>query len=71
MLDDAGQAHLLDKAGTAELTGLLRHSAGGDKLATWPAGMRILVRREKPAPGAKLTDFEKTRGWRMSHRPRG
>jgi hypothetical protein len=26
--------------------------------------MRILVRRGKPASGAKLTDFEKVRGWR-------
>lgn len=64
VLDDAGQARDLKEAGTAELTGLLRHSAGGDKLATWPAGMRILVRREKPASGAKLSDFEKARGWR-------
>ncbi|MGI5286030.1 IS1380 family transposase [Nonomuraea polychroma] len=64
VLDDTGQARPLEKAGTAELTGLLRQSAGGDKLANWPAGMRILVRREKPASGAKLTDFEKARGWR-------
>lgn len=36
VLDDAGQARDPKEAGTAELTGLLRHSAGGDKLATWP-----------------------------------
>ncbi|WP_221762212.1 IS1380 family transposase [Nonomuraea sp. WAC 01424] len=64
VLDETGQARDLEEAGTAELTGLLRHSAGGDKLATWPGGMRILVRREKPTSGAKLTDFEKARGWR-------
>ena len=31
----------------AELTGLL-------DLAGWPAGMRVIVRRERPHPGAQL-----------------
>jgi Transposase DDE domain group 1 len=45
-------------AQVAELTGLLRNSAGGDRLAGWPADMRILIRRENPAPGAQLSLFE-------------
>jgi Transposase DDE domain group 1 len=46
------------------VSGLLRESAGGDQLPTWPARMRVLVRREKPGSRAKLSDFEKARGWR-------
>lgn len=41
----------------AELTGLL-------DLARWPAGMRIVVRRERPHPGAQLSLFEERDGWR-------
>ena len=41
----------------AELTGLL-------DLTGWPAGMRILVRRERPHPGAQLSLFEERDGWR-------
>jgi hypothetical protein len=51
-------------AQVAELTGLLRHSAGGDRLAGWPADMRILIRRENPHPGAQLTLFEQHEGKR-------
>jgi len=40
-----------------ELTGLL-------DLPGWPAGMRIIVRREHPHPGAQLSLFEATDGWR-------
>ncbi|WP_372496671.1 transposase [Kibdelosporangium philippinense] len=64
VLDPDGQARDLDKAGVAELTGLLRHSAGGDTLATWPTDMRVIVRREKPHPGAQLSLFEEHHGWR-------
>jgi len=46
-----------DGAQVAELTGLL-------DLTRWPAGMRIIVRREKPHPGAGLTLFEQADGWR-------
>ena len=35
----------------AELTGLL-------DLSHWPAGMRVIVRRERPHPGAQLSLFE-------------
>ena len=41
----------------AELTGLL-------DLASWPEGMRIIVRRERPHPGAQLSLFEERDGWR-------
>lgn len=41
----------------AELTGLL-------DLSGWPAGMRVIVRRERPHPGAQLSLFEETDGWR-------
>lgn len=63
-LDDEGQARPLDKAGVVELTGLLRESAGGDRLKNWPTGMRIIARREKPHPGAQLSLFEQHDGWR-------
>jgi len=41
----------------AELTGLL-------DLKKWPAGMRVIVRRERPHPGAQLSLFEERDGWR-------
>ncbi len=41
----------------AELTGLL-------DLGHWPAGMRVIVRRERPHPGAQLSLFEEADGWR-------
>ncbi|MFI7548061.1 IS1380 family transposase [Actinoplanes sp. NPDC049599] len=64
VLDTQGQARDLDKAGVVELTGLLRESAGGDRLKSWPEGMRVIVRREKPHPGAQLSLFEELDGWR-------
>ncbi len=48
-----------DGAQVAELTGLL--SLGG-----WPAGMRVVVRRERPHPGAQLSLFEERDGWRYT-----
>ena len=49
-----------DGADVAELTGLLRDLTA----AGWPAGMRVIVRRERPHPGAQLrfTDHD---GWRF------
>ena len=41
----------------AEITGLL-------DLSRWPAGMRIIVRRERPHPGAQLSILEERDGWR-------
>ena len=49
-----------DGAHVAELTGLL--PAG--TLADYPPGTRILVRRERPHPGAQLDAFEDRDGWR-------
>ena len=45
-----------DGAAVAELTGLLN-------LAGWPPGMRVIVRRERPHPGAQLriTDVDGNR----------
>ena len=41
----------------AELTGLVN-------LTKWPVGMRVIVRRERPHPGAQLSLFEEHDGWR-------
>lgn len=41
----------------AELTGLL-------DLTRWPPGMRVIVRRERPHPGAQLSIFEESDGYR-------
>jgi Transposase DDE domain group 1 len=47
-------------ADVAELTGMLPDLAA----AGWPAGMRVIVRRERPHPGAQLT-FTDIHGWRF------
>jgi Transposase DDE domain group 1 len=57
-VDAAGQPR--DGAAVAELTGLL--PAG--TLADYPTGTRVLVRRERPHPGAQLDAFEERDGWR-------
>ena len=41
----------------AEVTGLL-------DLSGWPTGMRVILRRERPHPGAQLSLFEEADGWR-------
>jgi hypothetical protein len=64
VLDDEGNARDPEAAGLADLTGLLREGADGDQLGNWPKGLRVVVRREKPGSGAKLSDFESERGWR-------
>ena len=61
-LDPHGSAR--KDAQVAELTGLLRESAGGDRLHGWPADMRILVRREKIEEGTQLSLFEQLNGYR-------
>jgi hypothetical protein len=50
---------LRDGAQVAELTGLLH-------LSGWPPGMRVIVRRERPHPGAQLSLFEERDGWRYT-----
>lgn len=47
-----------DGADVAELTGIMN-------LTTWPAGMRVIVRRERPHPGAQLR-FEGVGGYRLT-----
>lgn len=64
VLDTEGQPRDPGEAGVVELTALLREGPGGDQLANWPADMRIIARREKPHPGAQLSLFEETDGWR-------
>ena len=55
-LDDTG----LPVAQIAELTGLLGDPVGNG----WPTGLRVLVRRERPHPGAQSTLLEAHDGWR-------
>src|SRR4051794_33272953 len=50
----------LPAAQVAELAGLLP----GLPAAAWPEGMRVLVRRERPHPGAQISVFEAHDGWR-------
>ena len=64
VLDHRGKPRDPDDAGVAELTGLLRRSVGGDRLATWPTDMRIICRRERPSSGAQLSLMEEADGWR-------
>lgn len=61
-LDAAGAAR--EDAQVAELSGLLREGADGDRLAGWPADMRILVRREEIEQGRQLSMFEQINGYR-------
>jgi len=56
----AADGDLRDGAEVAELTGLLALPDG------WPPGMRVVVRRERPHPGAQLTLFETRDGWRYT-----
>jgi Transposase DDE domain group 1 len=56
----------IEEAHVTELTGLLREGPAGDRLAGWPAAMRIFARRERPHPGAQLSLFEAEDGWRYT-----
>ena len=46
-----------DGAEVAEVTGLV-------DLRRWPVGMRVILRRERPHPGAQLSLLEEADGWR-------
>jgi hypothetical protein len=61
-LDPAGRPR--DDADVAELTGLLRASADGDKLSTWPTDLRVIVRREPIPAGMQVSLFEQHDGYR-------
>jgi Transposase DDE domain group 1 len=58
---DADGGHR-DGAGLAEITHVLPAAA----LAGYPAGTRVIVRRERPHPGAQLDAFEERDGWRYT-----
>ena len=58
---DADGGHR-DGAGLAEITAVL--PARG--LAGYPVGTRVIVRRERPHPGAQLDAFEERDGWRYT-----
>jgi hypothetical protein len=58
---DADGGHR-DGAGLAEITGVLPARA----LVGYPTGMRMIVRRERPHPGAQLDAFEERDGWRYT-----
>jgi Transposase DDE domain group 1 len=64
VLDTEGQPRSAEKAGVVELTGLLRSHPDADQLARWPKDLWVICRREKPHPGAQLSLFEETDGWR-------
>lgn len=49
-----------DGGDVVELTGLMDTAV----LSGWPTGMRVIVRRERPHPGAQLSLFEHRDGWR-------
>jgi hypothetical protein len=49
-----------DGADVAEITGFL----DGLTAAGWPTGMRVIVRRERPHPGAQLSLFDQRDGLR-------
>jgi len=58
---DADGSHR-DGAGLAELTGLLPAAS----LDGYPSGTRVIVRRERPHPGAQLDLMETRDGWRYT-----
>ena len=58
---DADGGHR-DGAGMAEITRVLPAAS----LAGYPAGTRVIVRRERPHPGAQLDAFEERDGWRYT-----
>src|SRR4051812_32815585 len=63
VLDHRGNPRDLDDAGVVELTGLLRRSVGGDRLANWPADMRIMCRPGRPPARGQLSLVGNAAGW--------
>jgi hypothetical protein len=59
-IDTAGDPR--EHAAVAELTGLLPVGMFAD----YPAGMRVIARRERPHPGAQLDLIEERDGWRYT-----
>jgi hypothetical protein len=58
---DADGGHR-DGAALAEITGVLPARS----LVGYPSGTRVIVRRERPHPGAQLDAFEEADGWRYT-----
>nr|AHE14669.1 putative transposase for insertion sequence [uncultured bacterium] len=58
---DADGGHR-DGAGLAEITGVLPARS----LSGYPSGTRVIVRRERPHPGAQLDAFAERDGWRYT-----
>jgi hypothetical protein len=59
-IDTTGDVCDVEQVAVAELTGLLSIPAN------YPDGMRIIVRRERPHPGAQLDAFEERDGYRYT-----
>jgi hypothetical protein len=57
-IDAAGEVR--DGGDVVEITDLLDTAI----TTRWPAGMRVIIRREHPHPGAQLSLFEEANGWR-------
>jgi hypothetical protein len=52
---DAGWLATVSQDGSARPNGEVCEITAGLDLSTWPAGSRVIVRRERPHPGAQLT----------------
>ena len=61
-VDTDGEPRPLDEAAVAEITGLLPAAT----LAAYPSGTRVIVRRERPHPGAQLDLIEQRDGYRYT-----
>ncbi len=61
-VDASGAPREAEEAALAELTGLLPATV----LGAYPQGTRIIVRRERPHPGAQLDAFEHRDGYRYT-----
>jgi hypothetical protein len=61
-VDVEGAPRALDEAAVAEITGLLPPAV----LADYPEGTRVIVRRERPHPGAQLDLIEQRDGYRYT-----
>ena len=61
-VDTDGEPRPVDEAAVAEITGLLPAGV----LACYPAGTRVIVRRERPHPGAQLDLIEQADGYRYT-----
>ena len=61
-VDTDGKPRPLEEAAVAEITGLLPATT----LAAYPAGTRVIVRRERPHPGAQLDLIEQRDGYRYT-----